>query len=141
MGLCTIKRSSEFQRVRGGRRAANGSFVIETRSRAMGTDTAASHGPRFGFTVTRKIGNAVVRNRIRRRLKEALRGLDPGIVQPGHDYVVVARSGVIGQPFDELCRLLAMTITGLHQPARLRTGGEDKRRPVSPPSRPKSRQR
>ena len=126
MGLCTIKRSSEFQRVRGGSRAANSSFVIETRPRAADADADAvvdvgssgvgSSGPRFGFTVTRKIGNAVVRNRIRRRFREALRQLAPGIVRPGHDYVLVARSGVIEQPFDELSRLLAMTIASLHQP-------------------------
>ena len=136
MGLCTIKRSSEFQRVRGGSRAANSSFVIETRPRAAAADAVRDvgrsgvgcSGPRFGFTVTRKIGNAVVRNRIRRRFREALRQLAPGIVRPGHDYVLVARSGVIEQPFDELSRLLAMTIAGLHQPGGGQRGKDRKPR-------------
>ena len=56
--------------------------------------------PRFGFTVTRKIGNAVVRNRIRRRFKEALRLLAPGIIAPGHDYVVIARPDHFGKLSD-----------------------------------------
>ena len=143
MGLCTIKRSSEFQRVRGGLRAANASFVIETRLRGVssgqgggpaptdGTTTgtqaaevggkassrkaAECTGPRFGFTITCKIGTAVVRNRIRRRFKEALRSMPPGIILPGYDYVVVARPGVIEQPFAELSRMLATTIAGLHK--------------------------
>ena len=124
MGICTLKRSAEFQRVRGGLRAANSSFVIETRARPAAVDAAGigdrgtgDCGPRFGFTVTRKIGNAVVRNRIRRRFREALRQLAPGIAIAGHDYVLVARTGVIGQRFDELSRLLAMTISGLHRQA------------------------
>lgn len=154
MGLCTIKRSSEFQRVRGGLRAANASFVIETRVRKS-VPVAATRDlptksdvpitphrhrpdaglaalesascPRFGFTVTRKIGNAVVRNRIRRRFKEALRLLAPGIIAPGHDYVVIARPGVIELPFAELKQILATTITGLHQPRTASAGGDRKR--------------
>ena len=158
MGICTIKRSSEFQRVRGGLRAANASFVIETRARTSApltaTDTVAvsvtfatengkkaeagsvatdaASGPRFGFTVTRKIGNAVVRNRIRRRFKEALRSLPPGIIVPGHDYVVIARPGVIEQPFAELKQLLATTIAGLHRPRPAGSGGERRRHSGQP---------
>ncbi len=55
--------------------------------------------PRFGITVTKKIGGAVTRNRIRRRLREALRGLVPLPARPGYDYVIVARREALGMPF------------------------------------------
>lgn len=134
MGLCTIKRSSEFQRVRGGARAANASFVIETRERTAPTPCA---GPRLGFTITRKIGNAVVRNRIRRRFREALRTLEPGLLRARHDYVLVARSGVIEQPFAELRHLLETAVAKLHLPGAARPGPHAKRQgPMS--ARPNS---
>ncbi len=66
---------------------------------------------RFGFTVTKKIGNAFLRNRIRRRLKEALRLASDLPARPGHDYVIVARNNALSQSFaalqDELRRALA----------------------------------
>jgi ribonuclease P protein component len=55
--------------------------------------------PRFGFTVTKQSGGAVQRNRIRRRLKEALRLLNPLPARAGHDYVILARPEALGMPF------------------------------------------
>jgi ribonuclease P protein component len=58
--------------------------------------------PRIGFTVTRKLGNAVVRNRIKRRLREAVRvasGLD---LRRGHDYVFIGRAATLAQDFQDL---------------------------------------
>lgn len=58
--------------------------------------------PRIGFTVTRKLGNAVVRNRIKRRLREAVRvasGLD---LRHGHDYVFIGRAATLAQDFKDL---------------------------------------
>jgi ribonuclease P protein component len=55
--------------------------------------------PRVGFTVTRKAGNAVVRNRIRRRLREAVRVHAADDMQPGNDYVIVGRDEVLAAPF------------------------------------------
>jgi ribonuclease P protein component len=55
--------------------------------------------PRFGFTVTKQSGGAVQRNRIRRRLKEALRLLNPLPARPGHDYVILARPAALDMPF------------------------------------------
>ena len=140
MDLCTIKRSSEFQRVRGGSRAANPSFVIETRPRSGDgmSDGHACRGPRVGFTITRKIGNAVVRNRIRRRFREVLRGLEPGVLRAGHDYVMVARPGVIEQPFAELRTLIESAVNRVHQPESARSGTGRK---TSQSERAKPRQR
>jgi ribonuclease P protein component len=68
--------------------------------------------PRFGFTVTKQSGGAVQRNRIRRRLKEALRLLDPLPARPSHDYVILARPEALGMPFlalqGELIRAFGM---------------------------------
>jgi ribonuclease P protein component len=76
--------------------------------------------PRFGFTVTKQSGGAVQRNRIRRRLKEALRLLDPLPAQPGHDYVILARPEALGMPFlalqGELIRALGKIEARKNQP-------------------------
>lgn len=58
--------------------------------------------PRFGFTVTKQSGGAVQRNRIRRRLKEALRLLNPLPARPSHDYVILARPEALSMPFRTL---------------------------------------
>jgi ribonuclease P protein component len=76
--------------------------------------------PRFGFTVTKQSGGAVRRNRIRRRLKEALRLLDPLTARPGHDYVILARPEALSMPFlalqGELIRALGMIATRKNSP-------------------------
>ena len=65
---------------------------------------------RFGFTVTRKVGNAVVRNRIRRRLREVVRLAGEKDAAPGMDYVLIGRPAALTLPFD---RLIADLTSGL----------------------------
>jgi len=57
---------------------------------------------RVGFTASRKVGNAVERNRARRRLKAAVREVFPIAAQPGRDYVLVARRTTLARPWDRL---------------------------------------
>ena len=57
---------------------------------------------RVGFTATRKVGGAVIRNRAKRRLREAARALLPLHARPGYDYVLVARQGTPDRPWDRL---------------------------------------
>ncbi len=130
MRIETLKRRSEFQRVRGGARCARKSLVMEARARE-GPD----QGPaRFGFTITRKIGTAVVRNRIRRRLKAALAGRAPDAIVTGCDYVIVVRDGIVGLAFSELTgevdAALAHVKQGLASPRRQDSRGS--RRAKSP---------
>jgi len=104
MKIDTLKRKAQFKRVRGGARWVGPLFVIEGRRRleATGDGAPAPVGhpaPRFGFTITRKVGGAVIRNRIRRRLKEAIRSLSPTLMRADHDYVVVASRAVHDYPF------------------------------------------
>ncbi len=67
---------------------------------------------RFGITVTRQVGNSVVRNRIRRRLREAIRLNGVRNVRPGTDYVLVARKPALQAPF---CDLTGELSTGLQR--------------------------
>ncbi|MDH3740820.1 MAG: ribonuclease P protein component [Hyphomicrobiales bacterium] len=72
------------------------SVIVQARRR--GDETPA----RTGFTVTKKLGNAVARNRIRRRLKEAVRHICPDRFEPGTDYVFIGRQMARDRSFNLL---------------------------------------
>jgi ribonuclease P protein component len=91
-----LRKRAEFLAVRRGEKRRGRLFVLEVLDRGDGDL------PRVGFTVTKKIGNAVVRNRIRRRLREAVRTHAAGDMQPGNDYVIVGREDVLAAPFAEI---------------------------------------
>jgi ribonuclease P protein component len=59
---------------------------------------------RVGFTVSRKVGNAVVRNRVRRRLRAAAAEVLPAQAAPGFDLVLVGRAGGLTHPYDRIIR-------------------------------------
>jgi ribonuclease P protein component len=102
-----LKSRPQFLAVREGEKRKGSFFLMEVLDRKQ-----PDAEPRVGFTVTKKHGNAVERNRMRRRLKEAVR-LHGGIaMQPGHDYVVVARRDVLTAPFDALAGELVARIEG-----------------------------
>lgn len=82
---------------------------------ASGTQKSAQ--ARFGFTATKKLGNAVMRNRIRRRLKEAVRLTAPVGAQAGCDYVLIAREAAATRPFATLERDLREAFAALHAPS------------------------
>ncbi|MFN3521789.1 MAG: ribonuclease P protein component [Phenylobacterium sp.] len=77
--------------------AARGAVVIQARPREDADSLI-----RVGFTATRKIGGAVVRNRAKRRLREAARVLLPQFGRPGTDYVFIARNGTPARPWPRL---------------------------------------
>ena len=101
--LGRLKRRSEFLRVAGARRkwAAPG-LVLQVRVRDLAPAGASISGPRVGFTVSRKVGNAVVRNRARRRLRAVAEQVMPGSAKPEYDYVIIARAATPSRPFAEL---------------------------------------
>ncbi|MEW9808525.1 ribonuclease P protein component [Mesorhizobium marinum] len=91
-----LRKRAEFLAVRRGEKRRGRLFLLEVLDR--GDDAP----PRVGFTVTKKVGNAVVRNRVRRRLKEAVRVQAAGDMRRGSDYVIVGREDVLAAPFAEL---------------------------------------
>jgi ribonuclease P protein component len=121
--LPTLKARSEFLAVRGGRRSSTPAFLIEMRERPAATKHGGS-GPRFGFTITKKIGNAVTRNRIRRRLKAAFAEEAKQAHLGGFDYVVVARHAALDRPFALLLRDVSQALGALH---RSRSSRDDKK--------------
>ena len=91
-----LKKRSQFLAVRRGEKRRGRLFLLEVLDRGDGGE------PRFGLTVTKKVGNAVTRNRIRRRLKEAARVHAGGDMAAGSDYVIVGRREVLDATFDEI---------------------------------------
>lgn len=117
MTLVTLKRRADFLRIRGGARWSAPSLLLEGKMRVPAVDAVAPGGSarqrgkvqpsgaepaRFGFTVTKKLGSAVVRNRIRRRLREIVRQSAGRLGLPGCDYVIVARAAALRRPSEML---------------------------------------
>ncbi len=105
-----LKKRPEFVYVAGGSRWVSKAFVLQARQRRTDTEAPA----RTGFTASRKVGNAVARNRARRRLKEAVRMTLADTGQSGHDYVVVARRGALCHPFSEIVSDLGKAVQKVH---------------------------
>jgi ribonuclease P protein component len=123
----TLKTRPEFQRIRGGVRASMTPFLLEAKARppllSCGADTTMvllpdAGPPRFGLTITKKIGGAVQRNKIRRRLKDAIRRLQEEHARPGFDYVIVARGASLDCPFAALMADLATALIRAHRPVK-----------------------
>ena len=73
---------------------------------------------RVGFTVSRQVGNAVVRNRVRRRLREVVRLTPPDKLRAGHDYVLIGRRAALDAPFTEIVHEFAAVLGRVHAPGR-----------------------
>jgi len=87
-------------------------FVLLVRARDDGDNRM-----RVGFTVTKKIGNAVVRNRMKRRLRALAREMLPLAGVPGADHVLIGRQGGIERPFDQLRGELRKALAKVARPA------------------------
>jgi ribonuclease P protein component len=99
MRIATLKKRSDFLRVRAAacHWAAPG-LVLQVAPAA----DAETGLVRVGYTATRRIGNAVARNRAKRRLRAAVAHVMPASAQCGCDYVVIARAATLTRPFDAL---------------------------------------
>jgi ribonuclease P protein component len=106
-----LTRRPDYQRVGRGRRWQSQAFTLQTQRRE---DASPAAEPRIGFTATRKIGGAVERNRIRRRLKEAVRLMKTLEARDDHDYVLIARRIALRQRFDLLCDELRRAFAAVH---------------------------
>jgi ribonuclease P protein component len=97
LGLTTLTRRADFLAANRGRRAPMPGFVLLVRER--GDDQP---GMRIGITVTKKIGGAVVRNRMKRRFRALARELLPKAGLPGADHVLIGRAGGVERDFGQL---------------------------------------
>jgi ribonuclease P protein component len=112
-----LKTRAEFLHVREGARFAAPSLVLQARLRGS-TSKAPLHEARFGFTASKALGNAVERNRARRRLREAVRLIAPRHAKDGYDYVLIARSGTLQRHFTDLTKDLERALHKVHQTQR-----------------------
>lgn len=119
-----LKKRADFVRAARGARAAAPGLVLQCRP---SPETAEPDAVRVGFTATKKLGGAVVRNRVKRRLRAAAARVMPERAQPGHDYVLIGRSGTAARPFKLLIEDLKGALRRVHRPSKRGQGGDSRK--------------
>lgn len=104
-----LLKRADFLRLARGRKWAAPGLVLQ-----MAPTPEPTAELRAGFTVTKKVGNAVVRNRAKRRLREAARAVLPLYGAPGSDYVLIARDATPDRPFAALIDDLKQALRKVH---------------------------
>lgn len=118
--LKTLTERRSFLAAARGRRCAVPGLVLQAIRRpdaGAGTDTQAAAPAHIGLgiTATKKTGNAVARNRIKRRLRAAAREVLPTRAKPGYDYVLIGRVTTIDRPWQSLLDDLTLALQMVHQ--------------------------
>ena len=128
--MARMKNRSDFlETAASGRRWVTPAFVLQMSESKDGAgaeqpaqksnQTEAGTIPLLGFTVTKKVGNAVIRNRAKRRLREAARLMLEEKLRPGHRYVLIGRHKAVDYPFDKLGKDMRWALAKLEQGADL----------------------
>lgn len=110
--LVRLKSRAEFLRVARGRRCARPGLVLQCRA-LDGNGTI-----RVGFTATKKLGRAVTRNRVKRRLRAVAAALLAGAGRPGYAYVLIGRAATATRPYRALLDDLRTALSHVHAPPR-----------------------
>ena len=126
MRIVTLKKRSDFLRVRAAARRWAAPGLVLQAAPAPAAD-AADGLVRVGYTASRRIGNAVARNRAKRRLRAAVAHVMPASAQWGCDYVVIARAATLTRPFDALIGDLAAALVRVGARADDRAPGRSRR--------------
>lgn len=109
--MTIIAKRADFLKAASARRQGTSSFLLQARNRQDETT-----GIRIGFTASKKIGNAVLRNRAKRRLRAIARHVLPSRGKPGWDYVLVARpDATVARAYTDLLSDLANALSAIHR--------------------------
>lgn len=114
-----LKVRRDFLSTARGRKWAAPGLVLQARARAKAAPSAGgsdgNHAPaRIGFTVTKKVGKAHIRNRVKRRLRAIAMEILPLGAKPGYDYVLIGRAGSITRPYSDLKADLEKALVNVH---------------------------
>lgn len=111
----TLQKRTQFLKAARGRKVSGRLFTLQAAQ-------VTEHEPGMGYTVTKRVGNAPERSRIKRRLRAAVAACH-SLFKPQHDYVLIGRRNILSVPFETLVRALAEAATHLdaRQPATQRT--------------------
>lgn len=109
MKIETLKSSKDFKRLKSGKFHRSHSFLLQ------GMENFNSKKPRVGYTVTKQNGNAVIRNRIKRRLKSAAQDVFNNIEDKRWDYVMIGKKNALIISFDKLKSEIEFAINKIHK--------------------------
>lgn len=110
--LATLTKRPDFLACARATKTPAPAFLLQARKRRDGDDLT-----RIGFTCSKKVGNAVARNRAKRRLRAIARAILPTHGQPGWDYVLIGRAGATAQrPYMDLEADLIRALKKIHAP-------------------------
>jgi ribonuclease P protein component len=111
VSLCVLRKRADYLKAASARRQGTGGFLLQARDRADGDPVS-----RIGFTASKKIGNAVLRNRAKRRLRALAREVLAPHAHPGWDYVLVARpEATVSRAYADLCNDLRQALNAVHR--------------------------
>jgi ribonuclease P protein component len=111
VSLSVLQKRADFLKAASARRQGTDGFLLQARNRGDGTADL-----RVGFTASKKIGNAVLRNRAKRRLRALAREVLAGKGHPGWDYVLVARPlATVTRPYADLRADLDRALRAVHR--------------------------
>ena len=109
--VAVLQHRSDFLRAARARRQSTKGMMVQGRRRAPGE----ANGIRVGFTCSKKVGNAIARNRAKRRMREVARLVLPHEGQDGWDYVLIGRAGATAErPFEALKNDLRFALKKIH---------------------------
>jgi ribonuclease P protein component len=124
--ITRLKVRPDFLAAAKAKSCAKGAVVMQARARKDDAQTV-----RVGFTATKKIGGAVVRNRAKRRMRAAAQQLVPLFGRPGHDYVLIARNGAPTRPWGRLLDDVKSALLSLRAESQSPVGANHRAPPPS----------